>query len=239
MPNRLLRDWTNSDKVNSLTPQGEVFFTRLIMKADDFGCFWADGKRLKSNLFPLSDSIRETDILRWMAECQKAELIAVYDSGNKRYLQILEFNQRLRTKKSRFPKPDSNLRADDGQLTDTCRLEVEEEVEVEEETEVKVKDSRADFWANEESRLRPLPECLGIALADTGWVSRNKTNQEELTAFNDYLLKTGVESKTLLDYKRHFANLKLKSPDKLKGAIVKPITDWEKEASEYDKLKAK
>ena len=37
MPNRILRDWTDSERVNALTVQGERFFVRLIMKVDDYG----------------------------------------------------------------------------------------------------------------------------------------------------------------------------------------------------------
>lgn len=130
MPNRILRDWTNSDKVDRLSFQAEVFFTRLIMKADDYGCYWADEKRLRCNLFVLKiDKIREADITRWMAECQKAGLIALYESESKKYLQIIDFNQRKRIMSSQFPQPPS----DDGQMTVIRPPEVEEEVEREEE----------------------------------------------------------------------------------------------------------
>lgn len=123
MPNRLIRDWTNSDKIDLLSFQAEVFFTRLIMKVDDFGCFWADEKRLRGNLFLLKlDSIREADISRWMAECQKAGLIVIYEQYGKRFLQILDFRQRKRQMQSKFPLPTV-----DGQLTDIGRPEVEEE----------------------------------------------------------------------------------------------------------------
>src|SRR5688572_12262065 len=130
MPNRMLRDWTNSDKVDKITADAERFFVRLIMRVDDFGCFWADAKRLKANLFPLkSDSIREADITRWMVECQKSGLIVIYESDDKKYLQVLDFNQRLRSKKSKFPAYDSKLRADVSHVSDKCRPEVEEEIE--------------------------------------------------------------------------------------------------------------
>ena len=80
----MLRDWTQSEKIDELTSESERFFTRLIMKVDDYGCFWADTRLLKANLFPLKlDKIREADMLRWMAECQKVvhlgERIAVRD----------------------------------------------------------------------------------------------------------------------------------------------------------------
>lgn len=106
MPNRLLRDWTGSDKVNALTVYAERFFTRLIMKADDHGCFYGDVRILKANLFPLLiDDLREADLLRWMAECQKAGLIVIYEVNDKQYVQIVDFGQRLRQKVQKFPLP--------------------------------------------------------------------------------------------------------------------------------------
>lgn len=103
---RLLKDWRGSDKINSISVHAERFFTRLIMSADDYGCFYADPRLLKANLFPLLiDSIRETDLLRWMAECQKAGLIVIYEIENKKYVLIINFDQRLRQKTVRFPLP--------------------------------------------------------------------------------------------------------------------------------------
>ncbi len=106
MPNRMLRDWTQSEKIDELTSESERFFTRLIMKVDDYGCFWADTRLLKANLFPLKlDKIREADMLRWMAECQKAGLIVLYEVNQKKYLQIIDFRQRLDRAKAKFPLP--------------------------------------------------------------------------------------------------------------------------------------
>lgn len=108
MPNRMLRDWTDSEKVNSLTAHGERFFTRLIMKVDDYGCFHADARLLKASLFPLQlDSVREADLSRWMTECQKAGLIVIYESNSKRFLQIIDFKQRLDKSNPKFPLPSS------------------------------------------------------------------------------------------------------------------------------------
>lgn len=135
MPNRMLRDWTNSEKVNALSVHAERFFTRLIMKADDYGCFYADARLLKANLFPfLLDTIREADLLRWMTECQKAGLVVLYESSGKNYLQIVEFNQRLRQKTQKFPLPthDSSMTATCCHSADMLRHEVEVEEKVEE-----------------------------------------------------------------------------------------------------------
>lgn len=116
MPNRILRDWTDSEKVNGLTTQAERFFVRLIMKVDDFGRFSGNIKLIKSMLFPLLDDIRDADITRWMAECQKAGLILVYLVNLKPYIQIENFNQRLRQKVEKYPGPEASEN-DDGQMT--------------------------------------------------------------------------------------------------------------------------
>lgn len=108
MPNRILRDWTDSDRVNKLTVHEERFFVRLIMKADDYGCYYADTRLLKANLFPLLlDGVREADISRWMAACQKAGLIVLYEASSKKYLQVVDFKQRLDKAKNKFPLPTS------------------------------------------------------------------------------------------------------------------------------------
>lgn len=82
------------------------------MKADDFGRFHAEVKRLKSACFPLKDSIRNTDISRWLTECEAAGLVRCYDVTEGRFLCIHKFDQRLRLKRERFPRPP-----DDGHMT--------------------------------------------------------------------------------------------------------------------------
>jgi len=118
MPNRILRDWTDSESVNSLSWQAEVFFTRLIMKADDFGRHPANTKLLGSILFPLKDGIRDADITRHLAECEGAGLIAVYESESKKYLEIKNFSQRTRIMRSKYPAP---CKSNDGHMTVICQ----------------------------------------------------------------------------------------------------------------------
>jgi hypothetical protein len=125
MPNRMLRDWTDSEKVNALSWQGEVLLVRLIMKADDYGRFTANPKLLKSFLFPLKDGIRDADISRFLAECERAGLIRVYTSDAKPFLEISNFNQRMRAKVSRYPSINltSNNQPIDSRMTDTCQTD--------------------------------------------------------------------------------------------------------------------
>lgn len=106
MPNRILRDWTDSESIDQLDVHAERFFTRLIMKVDDYGRYTANVKLLKSNLFPLRTDIRETDIPRWLAVCEKSGLIALYSIASKDYLQINNFKQVLRQKIEKYPPPN-------------------------------------------------------------------------------------------------------------------------------------
>lgn len=105
MANRILRDWTDSETVDKLSPNAEVLFTRLFMKADDYGSFHANPKLVKSILFPLKDNIREADITRWMNEIQKAGLIFFYEVADKKFLRVKNFGQRLRNMRNLFPVP--------------------------------------------------------------------------------------------------------------------------------------
>ena len=118
-----------SDKVNSLSVHAERFFIRLIMKADDHGVFHADTRLLKANLYPLLlDSIREADLVRWTADCRKAGLVVLYESEGKKYMQILDFRQRLDKAKSKYPLPTA---ADSREIVNEFPAELEQEVEAE------------------------------------------------------------------------------------------------------------
>lgn len=106
MGNRILRDCTDSEKMSRLDVYSERFFYRLIMVVDDYGRYYAHAGLLKGRMFPfLLDKIRETDITRWLADCQKAGLIVLYEVDDKNYLQIEDFRQRLDKAKEKYPPP--------------------------------------------------------------------------------------------------------------------------------------
>ena len=131
MANRVLRDWTTSEKIDSLSELGELFFVRLIMKADDHGCFHANAKLLKAALFPLKDySFKQMDIC--VKELKEMGIIQVYESEGRQYLKIIDFGQRLRNMRSSFPQPaDNPLTIDGNKPPETKRNEVETESETE------------------------------------------------------------------------------------------------------------
>jgi uncharacterized protein YdaU (DUF1376 family) len=61
-----------------------------------------------------------------------------------------------------------------------------------------------------------LENCLEIALKDERWLRLNKTSKPELEIFNEKLMTEGVNYKTPIDYKTHFARWKKKDPQELK-----------------------
>src|ERR1041384_5123604 len=140
MPNRVLRDWTASETVDQLSESAEILFVRLIMKADDLGCFYGNPKLLKSALFPLRN-YSEKQVTTWRDELVKSGIVQMYQVDGKFYLKIKDFNQRLRLMQSKFPQPETGEivePSNDGQLTDNCRPETKRN-EVEEETETETK----------------------------------------------------------------------------------------------------
>lgn len=152
MSNRVLRDWTKSDKIDRLSAKAEVFFTRLIMKADDFGYYDANPKLLKAALYPLRDAMKVAEIPPLLEECAEANLIKLYKYDGKDYLYIYDFGQRLRKMYSNFPtlemleKQVNSTSADNGgQLAaDGGGARPETETEKERETE---KESKSEAQA--------------------------------------------------------------------------------------------
>ena len=107
MASRMLRDWTTSEKIDQLSEMAELFFVRLIMKADDHGCFHANPKLLKAALFPLKDySEKQMDIC--LNELRVNGIVLVYEHEGRKYLKIKDFGQRMRTMVSKFPQPADN-----------------------------------------------------------------------------------------------------------------------------------
>lgn len=106
MPVRLIReDIISSDRIDLLDCAAEVFYRRLLNKVDDYGLYDARLSILRANLYPLRiDRVREADITRWIAACEKAGVIALYSHGDKPYLQVLRTRWQARSE-PKFPLP--------------------------------------------------------------------------------------------------------------------------------------
>ena len=109
MPSRLLREGIlTSERIEELDAPAEVFYRRLMSKVDDHGLYDARPSILRSSLYPLRvDRVREADITRWMAACQKAGVIALYQHDGKPYLQMVDTRWQARSE-PKYPLPAAN-----------------------------------------------------------------------------------------------------------------------------------
>lgn len=106
MPNRIIREGIlSSDRVDLLDYPAEVFYRRLMSKVDDHGLYDARPSILRTSLYPLRvDRVREADITRWIAACEKAGVIALYQHDGKPYLQMMDTRWQARSE-AKYPLP--------------------------------------------------------------------------------------------------------------------------------------
>lgn len=106
MPNRYVREAAiKSKSVNSLSWQGEVFWRRLINLVDDFGRYYADPELLRADVFPRQlDRVRDSDIPRLLAECEKAGLLFCFEADSKPFLVMNQW-EKGRALHSSYPEP--------------------------------------------------------------------------------------------------------------------------------------
>jgi hypothetical protein len=118
MPNRLLKEGiVDSSAIDALTPEEEVFFYRLLVVSDDYGRMDARPAILKSRCFPLKDSPKMIEkIETYLRSLVRQELAICYQVDGKPFLQILKWEQRVRSKE-KYPS------ADCGQMTDICQTD--------------------------------------------------------------------------------------------------------------------
>jgi len=134
MPTRMLRDWTDSERIDALSAGAETLFVRLLMKVDDYGRFVAKPRLLIAACYPLKTNLSEKQVSCWTDELNKAGLVTLYKVDGKAYLQVERFSQRLRAKHSRYPGVPASSLPDkcptyDGHMTGICPPETETETE--------------------------------------------------------------------------------------------------------------
>ena len=221
MPNRILRDWTDSEPVNSLSWQAECLFIRLIMKADDYGCFSGNAKLLRSLLFPLKDGLRDTDISRWIAECVTAGLIRVYRAENKPFIEIRNYQQRLKNSRRKFPAPpetsenSTEVYADSRNFPKLPGTSRNFPAESESETET-----------NKKEIYKEKPNKTATELVDKLW--------------NLYPLKTGIVPAKLAAKRAYEAELdKGRSPEEAEELLVKAVSEYAEAVQMWSKADRK
>lgn len=113
MPNRIIKESIcTSEDINGLSQGAEILFYRLIVKADDFGCYHGNVKIIKNFCYPLkSDEIKDKQLIEWINELIKAGLIFTYASEDgKQYIKLTKWekHQQKRAKNSKYPLPQSH-----------------------------------------------------------------------------------------------------------------------------------
>lgn len=110
MPTRLLREGIlDSERVNSLSVQGEIFYRRLMSVVDDYGRFDGRIPIIRCRLYSLQlDRVSEDDVAHWINECVHLGLISHYTVGGKPYLFYHNLGS-PRSKRAKYPAPPSNI----------------------------------------------------------------------------------------------------------------------------------
>ena len=130
MPNRVFRgSLVRSRRWAAANFDAKAMWVLICLVADDYGRFDADPVILRAACFPRSlEEVAESDIARWLEELGRVRLLALYQAGPDRLLQLFNFGQRVRAK-SKYPAPpvelldrleepkDSVARSDVGQMT--------------------------------------------------------------------------------------------------------------------------
>lgn len=114
MPNRILREGIlTSPRMAKLGWAEEVFYRRLHSVVDDFGRYYADAGLLRAACYPRQlNKVSDSDIGKWLGACSDAALVRVYPAQDgESYLEVLDFAQQVRAKKSKFPDPMSTCAA--------------------------------------------------------------------------------------------------------------------------------
>ena len=107
MPNRIIKESICvSEQIDELSPFEEIFFYRLLVNCDDYGCMDAREKVLTAKLFPLR-AVRPSDVLKALARLAEVGLIGLYEIDDHPYLKVLKWadHQRVRISKHKYPEP--------------------------------------------------------------------------------------------------------------------------------------
>lgn len=109
MPTRILRPGlTTSERFNACDWFAQSLYVRLLTLVDDFGRYDANERILKAHAFPLSDEVQLPAIVGGCQQLSANGLAEFYAVGGKKYLQLTRWQERVRSKASKFPSPADN-----------------------------------------------------------------------------------------------------------------------------------
>jgi hypothetical protein len=111
MPNRIIKEsCRSSPTLEQLSDFAERLFWRLVTVADDFGCFPADPRHLRSECFPLRDTLKTIKVEEAYNELLACQLVTAYASNGRTYGQFTswEKHNRRRASNPKYPLPTSD-----------------------------------------------------------------------------------------------------------------------------------
>jgi hypothetical protein len=94
MPNRVIKESIlTSPNFNQLSVHADRHFYRLLLVADDYGCFEATIAVVKGKCYPLKDDISRDDIAQWQNELIELGIIRTWSEDGRDYGIFLSFDK--------------------------------------------------------------------------------------------------------------------------------------------------
>jgi hypothetical protein len=104
MPTRYLKPGIrDSESIDSVSPQAECLFYRLLVTVDDFGRFDARPSMIKASCFPIKEELSAAQCADLLNELVSSGLIVAYSVDGKPYLQMRKWDNEPRAKASKYP----------------------------------------------------------------------------------------------------------------------------------------
>ena len=263
MPDRILRgSIIRSNKVNSLNWGAEVFYRRLMSLVDDFGCFDANPAIVRTSLYPKQlNKVSESDVAKWTREIAEAGLIRLYEHDNDLYLELLDFEQRLRQKRRRYPEPPTdnkqpadNLLTSGGQVADTKPANCPPVFDTDTDTDTDDEGEQPPPTPTPFGGMKDIDLIKESCIHDSGYFTNLHCMKYDIAKdqlykwlinFNQWLKYQAITAKTERDYRTHFGNWfskqeNKKSPESWqidKTQVIQPVQS-ESLAEQFKKLNA-
>ena len=94
MPNRIIKEsiWT-SPNFNELSVYADRHFYRILMLADDYGCFESTPAIVRGKCYPLQESIRRGDVEKWQNELRDKNIIQSWIADGHEYSMFVTFDK--------------------------------------------------------------------------------------------------------------------------------------------------
>jgi len=93
-----------SARLTTLSPAAQLFFRNLLHACDGAARFEADVSLLRTILYGRClHRVSRTNVSRWLADCEKAELIELYTVGGTSYGTVHRYRQKDRYRRARYP----------------------------------------------------------------------------------------------------------------------------------------